>query len=254
MALQRPVILISNDDGYQADGITKLAAIARQFGDVVIVAPAHQQSGKSSAITGGVPLKLTKISEEEGMVVYSCDGTPADCVKLAFYTLFKEKHPDLLLSGINHGSNASVNAVYSGTIGAAMEGCINHVSSIAFSSTQMEKVLDLEKATPYIAQIIADTIQDPLPLGTMLNVNFPYEEIRKVAICREADARWSEEYLPLPDDPHSYTLAGYFDNREPESEDTDMWALSHQMLSIVPIKVDKTNYEYLNQLKKRYGK
>lgn len=254
MALQRPVILISNDDGYQADGITKLAAIARQFGDVVIVAPAHQQSGKSSAITGGVPLKLTKISEEEGMVVYSCDGTPADCVKLAFYTLFKEKHPDLLLSGINHGSNASVNAVYSGTIGAAMEGCINHVSSIAFSSTQMEKVLDLEKATPYIAQIIADTIQDPLPLGTMLNVNFPYEEIRKVAICREANARWSEEYLPLPDDPHSYTLAGYFDNREPESEDTDMWALSHQMLSIVPIKVDKTNYEYLNQLKKRYGK
>lgn len=254
MATSKPIILISNDDGYQADGIMKLAAIARQFGDVVIVAPAHQQSGKSSAITSGVPLKLTKISEESGLTVYSCDGTPADCVKLAFYTLFKEKHPDLLLSGINHGSNASVNAVYSGTIGAAMEGCINHVSSIAFSSTQMEKTLDLEKALPYISRIIEETLQEPLPKGTMLNVNFPYEEIKKVQICREADARWSEEYIPLPNDPCSYTLAGYFDDREPDSEDTDMWALRHQMLSIVPIKVDKTNYEYLNKLKEKYGK
>ncbi|MCQ2225724.1 MAG: 5'/3'-nucleotidase SurE [Paludibacteraceae bacterium] len=250
----KPIILISNDDGYQADGITKLAAIARNFGDVVIVAPAHQQSGKSSAITGGIPLKLTKISEEEGLVVYSCDGTPADCVKLAFYTLFKEKHPDLLLSGINHGSNASVNAVYSGTIGAAMEGCINHVSSIAFSSTQMEKVLDIEKAVPYISHIIKQTLESPLPKGTMLNVNFPYEEIKKATVCREADARWSEEYLPLADDPHSYTLAGYFDNREPDSKDTDMWALSHETLSIVPIKVDKTDYEFMNQLKDIYGK
>lgn len=243
----RPIILISNDDGYQADGIAKLAAIARQLGDVVIVAPVRQQSGKSSAITGGVPLKLTKVSEEEGMTVYSCDGTPADCVKLAFYTLFKEQKPNLLLSGINHGSNASVNAVYSGTIGAAMEGCINHVSSIAFSSTQMDKVLDIDTAVPYIQSIIESALNEPLPLGTMLNVNFPYGEIKEARYCREADARWSEEYVPLTDDPHSYTLAGYFEDREPNSQDTDQWALSHQTVSIVPIKVDRTDYEFLRK-------
>lgn len=252
MTEKRPTILISNDDGYNADGITKLAAIARQFGDVVIVAPAQQQSGKSSAITGLKPLRLTLMSQEEGVTIYACEGTPADCVKLAFYTLFREQRPNLLLSGINHGSNASVNAVYSGTIGAAMEGAINHVPAIAFSSTQMEKVLDLEYAAPYIAQIIEKVLKEPLPLRTMLNVNFPPAELKGVRICREADARWSEEYNPLPDDPHSYSLAGYFDNREPEATDTDLWAISHQMVSIVPLRVDKTDYDYLEALKHKF--
>lgn len=250
----KPIILITNDDGYEADGIKKLAGIASHHAKVVIVAPCHQQSGMSCAITHSVPLQLSLVSDNDDIMVYSCNGTPVDCVKLSFFTLFKEKKPELVLSGINHGSNSSVNAVYSGTIGAAVEGCVNNISSIAFSSLQMEKELDLRYASPIISQIIGDVLKTPLPLGTLLNVNFPMGEIKEIRFCRQADARWSEEYQISKDDDNSYLLAGYFDNREPESEDTDEWALSHQMASVVPMQLDRTNYTYLNKLKYKYGK
>ncbi len=251
---KKPVILITNDDGYDADGIKKLAEIASRHAKVVVVAPCHQQSGMSCAITHSVPLRLTLMSENENITVYSCNGTPVDCVKLCFFTLFKEQKPDLVLSGINHGSNSSVNAVYSGTIGAAIEGCVNNISSIAFSSLQMEKELDLQHASSIISQMIGDVLKTPLPLGTLLNVNFPIGEIKEIRFCRQADARWSEEYQKTSDKDDSYLLAGFFDNREPESEDTDEWALSHQMASVVPMQIDRTDYTYLNKLKYKYGK
>ncbi len=252
MKKEKPVILITNDDGYQSDGITKLSEVARQHGKVVIVAPDCQQSGKSCAITHSVPLKMTLVSESDEMTVYSCNGTPVDCVKLSLYTIFKEKRPDLVISGINHGSNSSVNAVYSGTIGAAIEGCVNNISSIAFSSVQFAAKLDLEHALPIISQMISDVLSTPLPLGTLLNVNFPEGEVKEIRFCREANARWSEEYMPY--DADAYLLAGEFHNREPEAEDTDEWALAHHMASVVPMLVDHTDYNYLNKLKYKYGK
>lgn len=252
MNSERPIILITNDDGYDSDGIRKLAGIARRFGKVVIVAPVHQQSGKSSALTSEHPLKLSLVSKEDGLEVYSCNGTPTDCVKLAFFTLFRERRPDLLLSGINHGSNSSVNALYSGTIGAAMEGCVNQISSIAFSCVQTSSVLD-DNFSSIVGKMIGETLESPLPSGTMLNVNFPIGEVEGLSFCRQADAKWSEEYVKDADDPDSYHLSGYFDNREPHSEDTDEWALSHHLVSVVPLRVDFTDYDYLNVLKNIYG-
>ncbi|MBR5696165.1 MAG: 5'/3'-nucleotidase SurE [Paludibacteraceae bacterium] len=248
----RPIILITNDDGYEANGITQLTEVARQHGKVVIVAPEQQQSGKSCAITHSVPLRMRLVSESDDITIYACNGTPVDCVKLSLYTLFRERRPDLVISGINHGSNASVNAVYSGTVGAAVEGCVNKISSIAFSSLQYDKKLDLDNVLPIISQIIGDVVKTPLPLGTLLNVNFPVGEVKEVRFCRQANARWSEEYVPHDTD--SFLLAGEFYNREPDAEDTDEWALSHHMASVVPLLVDRTDYNYLHKLNYKYGR
>lgn len=251
----RPTILITNDDSVYSKGICELIKIAREFGDVVVVAPDRVRSGMSRAITHAEPMRLNMLHKEDGFVVYSSSGTPVDCVKLAFFALFKEKRPELLLSGINHGSNASVNAVYSATVGAAIEGCVNNVPSVALSLCDHNENADFSHILSAVRSIIEKTLNNPLPYATYLNVNFPTGKLDGVKVCRQADARWSEEYDQKVSDygDVSYLLAGYFDDREPQSQDTDEWALTHQCASIVPSKVDMTNYECLSQLKDLYG-
>lgn len=252
----RPTILITNDDSVYSKGICELIKVAREFGDVVVVAPDRVRSGMSRAITHMESMRLNKLHDEDGFVVYSCSGTPVDCVKLAFFALFDEKRPDLLLSGINHGSNSSVNSLYSATVGAAMEGCVNNVKSVAFSLCDHREDADFSFMLPAAREIIAQVIENDLPYATYLNVNFPIGELEGVRVCRQADARWSEEYDQKVSEygDKSYQLAGYFMNREPDSEDTDEWALNHHCGSIVPTKVDLTNYDSLNEIKNRFEK
>ncbi|MCQ2210785.1 MAG: 5'/3'-nucleotidase SurE [Paludibacteraceae bacterium] len=251
----RPTILITNDDSVYSKGICELIKVAREFGNVVVVAPDRVRSGMSRAITHAETMHLNKLHEEDGFIVYSSSGTPVDCVKLAFFALFKENKPDLLISGINHGSNSSVNAVYSATVGAAMEGCINNVSSVALSLCDHNEDADFSFILPAIKKIILTMLNHPLPYATYLNVNFPMGQLEGMKVCRQSDARWSEEYDQKISEygDKSYLLGGYFDNREPQSEDTDEWALNHHFGSIVPSKVDMTNYECLNDLKNLYG-
>ena len=249
---KRPKIFITNDDSVYSKGICELVNLARRIGDVVVVAPDDIRSGMSSAITHKEPIKLKLLHDEPGYTVYSCTGTPVDCVKLAFFAVFKDGYPDILLSGINHGSNASVNSVYSATVGAAMEGCIDGIPSIALSLCSHDEEADFSYALPWCERLINLVLKnDVLPKGTYLNVNFPEGEIEKCVFCRQAEARWSEEYDLKTSryGEHSYLLGGYFDDLEPSSTDTDEWALNHKCASVVPCKVDMTDYQFLNRTK-----
>lgn len=250
----RPIILITNDDSVYAKGIHELIEVARNLGDVVVVAPDRVRSGMSSALTHSEPLRLIPVREEDHCKVYACTGTPVDCMKLAFYRLFAERQPDLVLSGINHGSNASVNCLYSATVGAAMEGCVNNVPSIAFSLCDHDAEADFSYCLPFVEKVISSVLQHSLPHATFLNVNFPTGEMAGMKVCRQADARWSEEYNVVKGEngEEQFQLAGYFDNRETESDDTDGWALDHHYGSIVPTTIDMTNYRVLNQMKEMY--
>lgn len=250
----RPTILITNDDGVYSKGITELIAVAREFGNVVVVAPDGGRSGMSSAITHTKEVHLNKLHDEPGFVVFACDGTPVDCVKVSLFALFSEKYPDLLLSGINHGSNASVNAVYSATVGAATEGCTNNVQTVAFSLCDHDADADFSYALVEIRKIIDNVLKNPLPYATFLNVNFPVGPLQGMKVCRQSDACWSEEYT-LIEHPYgrlSYQLAGFYVCREPEATDTDNWALTNHYGSIVPSQIDRTNYDSLTQLKSIY--
>lgn len=248
---KRPVILITNDDGVFSKGIKTLMDIASRFGDVVVFAPDKVRSGLSSAISANDAILYSKLYSHDGVSVYSASGTPTDCVKLAFYSLFKDRKPDLLLSGINHGSNTSVNSVYSGTIGAALEGCINRVPSVALSLCDHAWNADFSATTPFIEKIIDFVLRDSLSFGTCLNVNFPKGEIKGMKVSRQADAYWDEEFEPRRDKDGflGYWLVGSFVNREPLNKDTDMWAIDNGYASVVPMKVDMTDLSSCDYLK-----
>ncbi len=252
--MERPTILITNDDSVYSKGICELIKLARKVGDVVVVAPDSGRSGMSSAITHSAPIRLNRLHEEAGFVVYSCTGTPVDCVKLSLFTLFKDKKPDLLLSGINHGSNASVNALYSATVGAATEGCVNGVQTLALSLCDHEEEADFSFMLPYVEKLIKGTLANPLPVGTFLNVNFPKGELMGMKVCRQAEGRWSQEFDAKKSGygDVSYWLSGFYVCLETNAEDTDNWALEHQYGSVVPTKVDMTDYGVLSKLKDLY--
>ena len=251
----RPTILITNDDSVYSKGICELIKVAREIGDVVVVAPDSVRSGMSGAITHKEHVRLSLLHEEEGFVVYSCSGTPVDCVKLALFSVFKDKKPDLLLSGINHGSNASVNAVYSATVAAAMEGCIVDIPSVALSLCEFEEDADFSHALPEIKKLVGYVLDNSLPHGTYLNVNFPGGPLKGMKVCRQSDAFWDQEfdYISTYYGDSTYQLAGYYVCREPEAQDGDFWALSNQYGSIVPQKIDMTDYDTLSDLKKCFN-
>jgi len=253
---ERPLILITNDDGVFAKGINTLVEIALSFGDVVVFAPDAVRSGMSNAITAHSPVVYSKLSSEEGLTVYSCTGTPTDCVKLSCHALFKNRKPDLLLSGINHGSNASINVIYSGTMGAALEGCANQIPSIGFSLCDHSWDADFSISKPYIESVIGWVLENPLPEGICLNVNIPKGEVKGMRVCRQALGHWDEEFESRQDKNGStaYWLTGKFVNREPDAEDTDDWALSNGYVSIVPTSVDLSDKEYVNMIKDRESK
>jgi 5'-nucleotidase len=251
MTNERPLILITNDDGVFAKGINTLIEIARPFGDVVIFAPDTVQSGMSNAITAHNPIFFSKLFAGEGYTIYSVTGTPTDCIKLACHTLFKNRKPDLLLSGINHGSNSSINVFYSGTMGAVFEGCANRISSVGFSLCDHSWDADFSHAVPYIKSIIEKVLKEPLPNNTCLNVNIPAGEIKGVKICRQANGCWKEEFKSKKDKNGltEYWLTGEFCNEEPLSEDTDDWALAHHYISIVPCNINISDTQYIKDLK-----
>lgn len=252
---QRPLILVTNDDGMQAGGIEALISVARRFGDVVAISSQEPMSGMSHAITVKMPLRVKLISEEPGLTRYVCNGTPVDGVKLIFNSL-SEHRPDLLLSGINHGSNSSSSVLYSGTMAAAMEGAVNHIPSIGFSLLDFDPDADFSASSVYAEEVIRQVLEQGLPDGVCLNVNvprLPLEKIQGLRFCRQAKGYWKEEFEKRtdPNGREYFWLTGFFHNMEPENggEGTDEWALKNGYVSVVPINTDLTAYEVLNKLK-----
>lgn len=257
---ERPLILISNDDGVNAPGLATLTGIARRHGDVVVMAPKHNSSGLSHSITAGRPLRVWTLKEEPGYNQYMCDGTPADCVKMAAM-FFCGRKPSLVLSGINAGSNASINELYSGTMGAVREACSDGYTAIGFSlldEGQPRRELHFEEAEPFVDTIIANVLQHGLPDGITLNVNIPNltrAEIKGTRVCRQGASRWDESYERRVD-PHGrpyYWLTGKFTVLD-NSPGTDMWALENGYISIVPGTIDSTHHASIPLLAERLNK
>ena len=243
---KRPLILISNDDGVQAQGIQELTRMMCQLGDVVVVAPNGPRSAASCSISPLTTITIQKLKQQEGLTVYQCSGTPTDCVKLAMDGLLTER-PDLVVSGINHGDNASVSVHYSGTVGAALEACMKRVPAIAFSLKTKSQQCDFRPYEELIMRIASYVLENGLPQDVLLNVNFPeVEELKGTKVCRVGRGRWMKEMKQVGEE--AYELTGYFQNLEPEAEDTDYWALNHGYASITPIQLDMTAHNFLDKL------
>ncbi len=249
---KRPLILVTNDDGISAPGIRALVAMMQEIGEVVVVAPDKPQSAMGHAITINNIMYLNKISAENATVLeYSCSGTPVDCVKLAVNEILHRK-PDLCVSGINHGSNSSINVIYSGTMSAAVEAGIEGIPAIGFSLLDYDWNADFDAGKNYIKQIALQVVENGLPKGVILNVNIPKlkeNEIKGVKICRQANAIWMEKFdkRKTPQGKDYYWLTGEFVNND-KGEDTDEWALAHGYVSLVPVQFDLTAHHAIQQL------
>lgn len=252
---KRPLILISNDDGYQAKGINELIEMIRQFGDIFVVAPDSARSGSSMAITSTVPVKNKLIREEEGVTVWSCSGTPDDCVKMAFEVLCPRR-PDLVIGGINHGNNCAVNAHYSGTVSIAFEGCLKGVPSIAFSLDDMGHDADFSQMKPYVQQIVRMALGGGIPQGVCLNVNAPAtEDIKGMKVQKMGMGEWYEEWQERihPHGGKYYWISGYYAESDPDDESTDTWAIKHGYVAITPLHLDLTAYTAMKSLETKLG-
>ena len=243
---KRPLILISNDDGVQAQGIRELTRMMCQLGDVVVVAPDGPRSAASCSISPLTTIIIELIEEQEGLKIYQCSGTPTDCVKLAMDGLLTQK-PDLVVSGINHGDNASVSIHYSGTVGAALEACMKQVPAIAFSLKTKNLQCDFRPYEEVIMQIARYVLKEGLPEDVLLNVNFPeVEALKGTKVCRIGRGRWMKEMKQVGEG--AFQLTGYFQNLEPDAEDTDYWALDHGYAAITPVQLDMTAYGTIDKL------
>ena len=251
MEIKRPLLLISNDDGYQAKGVNCLIDMLSGFGDIIVCAPEDARSGFSCAFSATTPLRLQCREKREGLEIWSCNGTPVDCVKLALAELCPRK-PDMIIGGINHGDNASVNTHYSGTMGVTLEGCMKYIPSVAFSLCDFNPDADFEPLRPSIQCITAKVLKDRLPKGVCLNVNFPLaEKFLGVKICRMAHGTWGSEVTKCHH-PRGYDywwMVGHYQNDEPDAEDTDRWALDHDYVAITPTQIDVTAYQALDLIK-----
>jgi len=248
----KPLILVTNDDGITAPGIRTLISVMNEIGDVVVVAPDTPQSGMGHAITVNTTLRCNPITVDEGpQLEYSCSGTPADCVKMAVNEILNKK-PDLCVSGINHGSNSSINVIYSGTMSAAVEAGIEGVPAIGFSLLDYKWDADFEACKEFVRNITLNVLKHKLPEGVVLNVNIPNvkkEEIKGVKICRQALGNWKEDFdkRVSPQGENYYWLTGKFVNLD-QGEDTDLWALENDFVSIVPVQFDLTAHHYIQKL------
>ncbi len=250
--MSKPLILVTNDDGIVAPGIRALVEVAAQFGEVIVVAPDSPQSGQGHAITIHDPLRLRQVDVFEGIQAWECSGTPVDCVKLAKHVLLKERKIDLCLSGINHGSNSSINILYSGTMSAAMEAALEGIDSIGFSLLDFSFDADFSGAKHWASKIVSYALEHPFRHGHLLNVNIPKlpaSEIKGIRVCRQCEGRWIEEFVEGKDPsgrPY-YWLTGRFVKQD-AGEDTDEWALEHGYISVVPSMHDLTNYQAIPEL------
>jgi len=252
------LILLTNDDGLYATGLRTLLDVMEEFGKVVLVSTTESMSGMSQALTVKTPLRVKLLEENEKHRIYACNGTPTDSVKLAINQLL-EKSPDWVVSGINHGANASVSVLYSGTMAAALEGCLYGISSVGFSLNNFSTSADFSACPFYIREVMSRIAEKPLPDGICLNVNIPavpIEQIKGVRICRQAKGNWREEFEKRKDPMGKtyYWLTGVFINHEPEATDTDEWALANKFVSVVPVSVDMTAGWYMDKLKQNFSK
>ena len=246
----KPLILISNDDGINAKGLHALVVMLSPLGNLFVVAPARARSGASCSITSEYPIKQTLVKSEDGLTMYSCTGTPADCVKLALDQMLG-RQPDLIVGGINHGNNATINIHYSGTVGIAIEGTLHGIPSIAYSLDNQSADADFAPLTSYIRRLTSLVLEKGLPFGSCLNVNFPSAQaFAGTRICRMAYSSWIDEYTLCnhPHGEHYYWLGGECINDEPDESDTDSWALERDFIAITPIKVDATDFELKDML------
>lgn len=252
--MNRPLIFITNDDGVDSKGFAALLEVARKFGKVIGVAPENSQSGMSHAITMTRPLRLRHVIDSPDAQVYACDGTPVDCVKIAFDYLWADNKPDLALSGINHGSNSSVSVIYSGTMGAAIEASFYDIPSIGFSLISHLHDADFEASKHFATQIIKDIIESEVKTPLCLNVNIPIgdiAQIKGIKVCRQSMGYYHENFMPRKD-PHGndyFWLTGDLINLEPEATDNDEAALERMYVSVVPVQVDMTNHAQIDVLK-----
>ncbi len=250
---ERPLILVTNDDGIFAPGIKFLSGVAARFGRIVVVAPDKPQSGMGHAITINSTLRIHKTNYHGAEMEFSCTGTPVDCVKMAINHILK-KTPDLIISGVNHGSNSSINVIYSGTMSAAIEGSLEGAPSIGFSLCDYAMEADFTQAEKFVASIIENSIKHKMPKGVCLNVNIPKlraADFKGIKVVRQARANWVERFDERKDPygNHYYWLTGEFVNFEPEALDTDEWALANGYISVVPTQIDLTAHRVLNDLK-----
>lgn len=249
---ERPLILVTNDDGITAPGIRALIEVMNEVGDVFVVAPDRPQSGMGHAITVDNVLHCNAITVDDGpQIEYSCSGTPADCVKMAVNNILNRK-PDLCVSGINHGSNSSINVIYSGTMSAAVEAGIEGVPAIAFSLLDFNWHADFEASKKIIKEIVLEALKKKMPEDTVLNVNIPNlpeKEIKGIKICRQANGKWQENFdkRTSPNGKEYYWLSGEFVCND-KGEDTDIWALDNGYVSVVPVQFDMTAHHMIQKL------
>lgn len=249
----RPLILVTNDDGMFAPGIHMLVEIARELGEVIVVAPNSPQSAKGHAVTLSDPIRLNKVDAFGGIEAYECSGTPVDCVKLAKNILLKDRVIDLCVSGINHGSNASINIIYSGTMSAAMEASIEGIDSIGFSLEDYSMDANFNPAAPWIKLIIEHVLKHGLTDCNLLNVNIPHPKvgpIKGMKVCLQGEGRWVEEFVE-GQDPRGqkyYWLTGKFASQDTRAE-ADISALQEGYISIVPSVHDLTHHQSIPRLK-----
>ena len=251
--MKKPLILVVNDDGIRSKGIRTLIDIVNNFGEVVVVAPNSPQSGKSHSISLEEVIRCNKIDIDNGnQIEYECSGSPVDCVKLAINKILS-RQPDLIVSGINHGSNSAINVLYSGTMAAAIEGSLLGIPSIGFSLLDYNSNADFSESVDFIKKIINNVLNNGLPKYVSLNVNIPKSKksyrIKGIKICRQAKSKWVEEFVEKTDPKGNkyFWLTGKFINLDTK-EDTDEYALSNHYVSIVPIKHDLTSYSNLKSL------
>lgn len=248
----RKLIFVTNDDGYQSGGIKALVESLKGLGEIVVVAPDGARSGYSGAITSTTPLRFYPYKLEDDLKIYVCNGTPVDCVKLGVGEILKGRLPDLVVTGINHGSNAAVSVLYSGTMGAAMEGCLFGIPSVGFSLLDHAADADFSKAKELTRLLSEKVLEEGLPSGICLNVNIPNgKKIEGIRIGRQARGRWIEEFVSSSDGAGHpiFWLSGNFGNDEPEANDTDEYLLERNYVSVVPVKVDMTGHEVIEKLR-----
>jgi len=253
----KPLILVSNDDGITSKGILTLVNAMKQLGDVIVVAPDGPQSGMGHAITVGETLRLEENFIFEGVKAFECSGTPADCVKIAKHFVFKDgRQPDVIVSGVNHGSNTSISVLYSGTMSAAIEGAIEGTPAIGFSLCDFSYDADFSHIEEYLVKITRQVLQKGLPKGIALNVNFPpkrHEAIKGIRVCRQANAKWVEDF-DMRYDPNGrryFWMIGNFVNFD-KGEDNDEWAIANNYISVVPCQFDLTGHQAIPVLNEEW--
>ncbi|RZP05282.1 MAG: 5'/3'-nucleotidase SurE [Flavobacteriales bacterium] len=251
---KRPLILVTNDDGISAPGIRTLISAMNELGDVIVVAPDSPQSAMGHAITINSTLQCNQVKIDDGpQIEYSCSGTPADCVKLGINEILDRK-PDICVSGVNHGSNSSINVIYSGTMSAAVEASIEGIPAIGFSLLDYSWNANFNEIKKYLINITKQALLNGIPKGNALNVNFPKlkeKDIKGIKICRQANAYWVEKFDKRvnPQGKEYYWLTGEFINKD-NGHDSDEWALANGFISIVPVKFDLTDHENISYIKK----